>query len=109
MAIWKLLLEKMQIELTFNWERRENLNKEDFTLLRVDRKDGHEDYWYETSKTANEYFTDKYMEQSMKAVFRVVYSKDEDIVGVERTFPFNYDVITPEDDELKSILRELSI
>ena len=84
------------------------MKKEDFTLLRVDRKDGHEDYWYETSKTANEYLTDKYMEQSMKAVFRVVYSKDEDIVGVERTFPFNYDVITPEDDELKSILRELS-
>ena len=89
-------------------ERRDYLNKEDFTLLRVDRKDGHEDYWYETSKAANEYLTDKYMEQSMKAVFRVVYSKDEDIVGVERTFPFNYDVITPEDDELKSILRELS-
>ena len=82
--------------------------KKDFTLLRVDRKDGHEDYWYETSKAANEYLTDKYMEQSMKAVFRVVYSKDEDIVGVERTFPFNYYVITPEDDELKSILRELS-
>ena len=92
----------------FVWERRDYLNKEDFTLLRVDRKDGHEDYWYETSKAANEYLTDKYMEQSMKAVFRVVYSKDEDIVGVERTFPFNYDVITPEDDELKSILRELS-
>ena len=48
------------------------------------------------------------MEQSMKAVFKVVYSKDEDIVGIERTFPFNYDVITPDDDELKSILRELS-
>ena len=44
----------------------------------------------------------------MKAVFRVVYSKDEDIVGIERTFPFNYDVIRSEDDELKSILRELS-
>ena len=29
------------------------MNKEDFTLLRVDRKDGHEDYWYETSKVAN--------------------------------------------------------
>ena len=59
------------------------MKKEDFTLLRVDRKGGHEDYWYETSKAANEYLTDKYMEQSMKAVFRVVYSKDEDIVGVE--------------------------
>ena len=35
------------------------MNKEDFTLLRVDRKDGHEDYWYETSKAANEYLTDK--------------------------------------------------
>ena len=44
----------------------------------------------------------------MKAVFRVVYSKDEDIVGIERTFPFNYDVIISEDAELKSILRELS-
>ena len=41
------------------WERRDYLNKEDFTLLRVDRKDGHEDYWYETSKAANEYLTDK--------------------------------------------------
>ena len=30
------------------------MKKEDFTLLRVDRKDGHEDYWYETSKAANE-------------------------------------------------------
>ena len=84
------------------------MNKEDFTLLRVDRKDGHEDYWYETNKTANEYLTTKYMEQCMKAVFRVVYSKDEDIVGIERTFLFNYDVIVIEDDELKDILRELS-
>ena len=33
------------------------MNKEDFTLLRVDKKDGHEDYWYETSKAANEYLT----------------------------------------------------
>ena len=27
----------------FVWERRDYLNKEDFTLLRVDKKDGHED------------------------------------------------------------------
>lgn len=85
------------------------MNKEDFTLLRVDRKDGHEDYWYETNKTVNEYLTAKYMEQSMKAVFRVVYSRDEDIVGVERTFPFNYDVIIVEDEELKNILKSLSV
>ena len=44
----------------------------------------------------------------MKAVFRVVYYKDEDIVGIERTFPFNYDVIVVDDIELKNILKELS-
>ena len=51
------------------------MNKEDFTLLRVDRKDGHEDYWYETSKAANEYLTDKYMEQSMKACLGLFIQK----------------------------------
>jgi hypothetical protein len=84
------------------------MNKEDFKLTRIDKEGGHEDYWYETSKTANEYLSDKYMEQGMKAVFRVVYSKDEDIIGIERTFQFNYDVISPDDKELYDILKELS-
>jgi hypothetical protein len=44
----------------------------------------------------------------MKAVFRVVYSKDEDVVGVERTFDFSYDVILSEDKKLHDILKELS-
>ena len=82
--------------------------KEDFTLLKVDKENGHEDYWYKTSTAANEYLRDKYMEQSMKAIFRVVYSKDEDVVGVERTFQFNYDVIVVDDKELHDILKELS-
>ena len=84
------------------------LKKENFKLWKKETDKGHEDYWYETDKEANEYLTNKYMEQGMKAVFRVVYSKDEDVVGVERTFLFNSDVIIVDDDELKSILRELS-
>lgn len=84
------------------------MNKEDFKLWKIDTNNGHEDYWYETNKTSNEYLRNKYMEQSMKAVFRVVYSKDEDVVGIERTFPFNYDVIVVDDDELKDILKSLS-
>lgn len=84
------------------------MNKEDFSLWNVDTNNGHEDYWYETNQKACDYLTEKYMEQSMKAVFRVVYSKDEDIVGIERTFPFNYDVIIVDDVELKNILKELS-
>ena len=84
------------------------LKKENFKLWKKETDKGQEDYWYETDKEANEYLTNKYMEQGMKAVFRVVYSKDEDVVGVERTFLFNSDVIIVDDDELKSILRELS-
>ena len=84
------------------------LKKENFKLWKKETDKGQEDYWYETDKEANEYLTNKYMEQGMKAVFRVVYSKDEDVVGVERTFLFNSDVIIVDDDELKNILRELS-
>ena len=84
------------------------LKKENFKLCKKEIDKGHEHYWYETDKEANEYLTNKYMEQGMKAVFRVVYSKDEDVVGVERTFLFNSDVIIVDDDELKNILRELS-
>ena len=85
------------------------MNSEDFKLCKIETDKGHEDYWYETNKKVNEYLTNKYMEQGMKAVFRVVYSKDEDVVGIERTFHFNYDVIIVEDEELKNILRELSV
>lgn len=85
------------------------MNKEDFKLDRIDTSEGHEDYWFTTNKSANEYLRDKYMEQGMKAVFRVVYSKDEDIIGIERTFQFNYDVISPDDEELHEILKELSV
>ena len=84
------------------------LKKENFRLCKKETDKVNEDYWYETDKEANEYLTNKYMEQGMKAVFRVVYSKDEDVVGVERTFLFNSDVIIVDDDELKNILRELS-
>lgn len=82
--------------------------KEDFTLQKIEKENGHEDYWYKTNKSANEYLRDKYMEQGMKAVFRVVYSKDEDIVGIERTFQFNYNVLVVDDKELHDILKELS-
>lgn len=84
------------------------MDKENFILDRIDRSNGHEDYWYKTDKVADEYLTKKYMEQAMIGVPRVVYSKDEDVVGVERLFPFNYDVIFSDDEQLKTALIELS-
>lgn len=44
----------------------------------------------------------------MVGVPEIIYTKDKDIVGVKRQFPFNYDVILSDDKKLKNILMELS-
>lgn len=84
------------------------MNKENLILDRIDKSDGHEDYWYKTDKISDEYLSNRYKEQSMVGVSAVVYSKDEDAVGIKRLFPFNFDVILSNDEQLKSILKELS-
>jgi len=81
------------------------MNKENFTLDRVDRKDEHEDYWFKTDKISDKELSDKYMEMCMIGVTGVVYSKDEDIVGIKRQFPFNYDVVLSDDEDLKRMLN----
>ena len=80
----------------------------DFNFLGIDKSNGHEDYWFSVSGDTAKELTAKYMEQSMIEVTNCVYSSDEDIIGVQRQFPFNKDVIIPNDDDLKNVLRELS-
>ena len=53
------------------------MNKENFTLDRVDRKDEHEDYWFKTDEISDKELSDKYMEMCMIGVTEVVYSKEE--------------------------------
>ena len=48
------------------------MNKENFTLDRVDRKDEHEDYWFKTDKISDKELSDKYMEMCMIGVTRCV-------------------------------------
>lgn len=43
----------------------------------------------------------------MVSVTEVVYSNKEQALGVKRLFPFNYDVIMPDDTELKDMLESL--
>lgn len=86
-----------------------NIVKEDFKLITVDKTDGHEDYWFETSSNADEELSREYMEQGLQHVFEVVYSKDEDFVGVKRQFIFNWDVVISDDEHLKSVLKELAV
>lgn len=48
--------------------------------------------------------TEKYMEMCVVEVTGVVYSRKENLCGVKRLFPFNYDVIMPDDDKLKELV-----
>lgn len=83
------------------------MRKEDFTLEKVDRSNGHIDYWFDINGETEKELTDKYREMCMVGVTGVVYSEDEDIVGVKRQFPFNYDVVISDDDFLKEMLKSI--
>lgn len=84
------------------------MKKEDFTLKRINKTEEHEDYWFAVSGETQKSLGKQYNEMCMVDVVEVVYSKDEDVVGIKRLFPFNFDVIMSKDDDLKNILRELS-
>ena len=78
------------------------LNQDDFVFMKKDEP--YQDHWFKVTGNSKEALTHKYMEMCMIEVSEVVYSQKEDIVGVKRIFPFNTDVITPDDDELKAVL-----
>ena len=80
----------------------------DFKFNRVEKTDGHEDYWFDVSPNAEQEFFWNYSTQGVEHFFEVVYSKDEDVVGVKRQYRFSWDVVISNDDNLKKILRELS-
>lgn len=83
------------------------MNKENFYLDRVDIKDGHEDYWFKTDCVSNKELTEQYMEMNMIGVPEVVYSRDENVVGIKRAFLFNYNVVISNDENLRVMLKEL--
>lgn len=82
------------------------LHESDFKFTKLDEE--YQDYWFSVSGDSAEYLRQKYMEQSMITVSDVVYSKVDDAVGVKRQFPFNFDVITPDDAELKEFVSKIA-
>ena len=81
------------------------MKQQDFIFTRKD--EAFEDYWFQVTGKSAETLTERYMEMCMVAVTDVVYSAKEDKLGIRRQFPFNYDVICPNDDELKQVLLAL--
>ena len=77
------------------------MKREDFVFDHMD--DEYEDYWFKVVGDTKDELIKKYMEMCMVSVTEVVYSNKEQVLGVKRLFPFNYDVIMPDDTELKDM------
>lgn len=83
------------------------MNKLDFELLRNDNGNGHDDYWFKIKGDSLKELDNDLMETGMVGVSEVVYSKDEDVIGIKRILHFSWDLILSNDEKLKNILREL--
>lgn len=81
------------------------MKKEDFVFDHKD--DAFEDYWFRVTGDTKDELTKKYMGMCMGEVTGVVYSRKENLLGIRRLFPFNFDVITPDDDELKGLIASI--
>lgn len=79
------------------------LNASDFKFKMVVDND----YWFTVSGESRQALIDKYAEQSMIEINKVVYSPEDNMMGIERLFPFNYDVIVVEDNQLKNLIKNL--
>ena len=80
---------------------------EDFVFDKREHNERYDDYWFDVVGASAKELTDEYMEQSMVGVTSVVYSVTDGVLGVRRQFPFNYDVITPNNPELKDIIKSI--
>ena len=83
------------------------VTEKDFIFNRVEENEGHIDYWFDTTPDSDEKLLREYGEMGCEHVFEVVYSVDEDVVGIKRQFRFNWDVVLSKDENLKNFFRSL--
>jgi hypothetical protein len=84
------------------------MNKLDFELYKKETENSHKDYWFKVKNDSKKEIEKEVWEMCMVGVFEVVYSKDENVIGIKRDFPFNWDVVLSDNEELKNILKELT-
>lgn len=98
----------MSFTVDFSSIRTVRVHKEQFDAI-DNKANGHEDYWFKPDEDTANKLAESCMEMCMVGVTEVVYSKDEDVVGIKRQFPFNYDVVLSNDENLKAVLKDLSV
>jgi len=84
------------------------MRKEDFDFIGKigDGSGVNEDYWYETSEEVNNSLSNKYNEAVCIPV--VIYVKTANLVFVKKVSESKIDFVECIDDELRTILKELS-
>lgn len=88
-------------------EREYSMDKTNFKFIRLNSPNKFKDYRFKTDKISDKELSQKYMEQGMVGVAGVIYCKDSGEIGIQRIFPFNFDVVVVNNPELRSILEEL--
>ena len=92
---------------TFEQSINNRRDRKDFVFYEVDNTNGHTDYWFIVLGETRKQLTEKYNEMCMVGVKEIVYSQDEDIVGIKRQFHWSYDVVISDDETLKEILKSI--
>ena len=82
------------------------MNATDFVFKECDLT--HNDLWFDIVGDTKKELTDKYMEQCMVCVSEAVFSMSDGEYGIKRIFPFNFDVISPDDSELYRLLKSVA-
>ena len=83
-------------------EREYSMDKTNFKFIRLNSPNKFKDYWFKTDKISDKELSQKYMEQGMVGVAGVIYCKDSGEIGIQRIFPFNFDVVVVNNPELRS-------
>ncbi len=79
----------------------------DFEIRRFKIDNGHIDCWFNISGETADELTKLHMEQSMVCVSGCFYSTDEDILGIEKVFPWNTNVEIVDNEEMKNIIKTI--
>lgn len=81
------------------------MDKNDFIFAKM--KPEFKDWYFTITGETKKKLTSQYMEQSLVCIEGVLYSEIDDVILVQKLFPFNFRYDIVENEELKSFVIDL--
>ena len=78
------------------------MNKDDFIFAKMNPE--FKDWYFTVTGETRKELTSKYMEQSLVCIEGVIYSEIDDVILIQKLFPFNFRYDIVENEELKSFV-----